>query len=60
VVGGLTSYETQKMLRAFKIKNLVGGDVVEISPPFDHAEITSLVGVDVMFEMLCLMAKARK
>lgn len=57
VVGGLTSYETQKILRALKIGNLVGGDIVEISPPFDHADITSLVGVDVMFEMLCLMAK---
>ena len=57
VVGGLTSYETQKILRALKINNLVGGDVVEISPPYDHSDITSLIGVDVMFEMLCLMAK---
>jgi guanidinopropionase len=40
-----------------KIPNLVGGDIVEISPPFDHAGITSLVGVDVMFEMLCTMAE---
>ncbi|PIS11618.1 MAG: agmatinase [Bdellovibrio sp. CG10_big_fil_rev_8_21_14_0_10_47_8] len=58
VVGGLTSYETQRILRALKIPNLVGGDVVEICPPADHADITSLVGVDVMFEMLCLMANA--
>lgn len=56
VVGGLTSYETQRILRGLKIKNLVGGDVVEISPPFDQSDITSLIGVDVMFEMLCLMA----
>jgi guanidinopropionase len=59
VVGGLTSYETQRILRALRIKNLVGGDVVEISPPFDHSDITSLIGVDVMFEMLCLMSKVR-
>ena len=62
VVGGLTTYETQRILRSLKIPNLVGGDIVEISPPFDHAGITSLVGVDVMFEMLCTMAEgsARK
>lgn len=57
VVGGLTTYEAQRILRALKIPNLVGGDIVEISPPFDHADITSLVGVDVMFEMICIMAE---
>jgi agmatinase/guanidinopropionase len=57
VVGGLTSYETQQILRSLKIQNLVGGDIVEISPPYDHSDITSLVGVDVMFEMLCMMAR---
>lgn len=57
VVGGLTTYETQRILRALKIPNLVGGDIVEISPPYDHADITSLVGVDVMFEMICVMAE---
>lgn len=59
VVGGLTSYETQRILRALKVPNLVGGDIVEISPPFDHADITSMVGVDVMFEMLCMMSEKR-
>jgi len=57
VVGGLTTYETQRILRALEIKNFIGGDIVEISPPFDHADITSLVGVDVMFEMMSLLAK---
>ncbi len=56
IPGGLTSYQAQKILRALKIPNLVGGDVVEISPPFDHADITSLIGVEVMFELLCIMA----
>lgn len=59
VVGGLTSFETQKILRGLKINNLVGSDIVEICPSYDNAGITSLVGVDVMFEMLCLMAKER-
>lgn len=55
VIGGLTSYETQRILRALKIKNLVGGDIVEISPDYDSSDITSLLGVDVMFEFMCLM-----
>ena len=56
IPGGLTSYQAQKILRALKIPNLVGGDVVEISPPYDHADITALMGVEVMFELLCIMA----
>ncbi len=60
VPGGLTTYEAQRILRAFKIPNLVGADVVEISPPFDQSQITALAGVDVVFEVLCLMAQTRQ
>lgn len=56
VIGGLTTYEAQRILQALKVKNLVGGDIVEISPPYDQSEITALAGVDVMFEMLSMMA----
>lgn len=59
VVGGLTTYETQRILRALKIPNLVGADIVEVSPPFDHAQITALAAVDTMFELMCLMAKSK-
>ncbi len=55
VPGGLSTYEVQRIFRAFNIPNLVGGDVVEISPPFDHADITALAGMDALFEMLHLM-----
>ena len=55
VIGGMTTYETQQILRSLKVQNLVGGDVVEISPPYDQSDITSLVGVDVMFEIMNLM-----
>lgn len=60
VPGGMTTYEAQRILRALKVKNLVGGDVVEISPPFDQSQITALVGVDVMFEMLGLMSSSHR
>ena len=56
VVGGLTTYETQQILRNLKIPNLVAADIVEISPPFDQSEITCLAGVDTLFEILHLMA----
>lgn len=59
VVGGLTTYETQRILRAFKIPNLVGADIMEVSPPFDHSDITQLAAMDTIFEILSLMAMAK-
>jgi guanidinopropionase len=59
VVGGLTTYETQRILRALKIKNLVGCDIVEVSPPYDHADITALAAMDTMFEMMHLMVASK-
>lgn len=56
VPGGLTTYEAQRILRAFEIDDLVAADIMEVSPPYDPAEITALAAVDVMFEQLCLMA----
>ncbi len=55
MVGGLSSYETQKLLRNIQIENLVGADVVEVNPSYDHGDITSLVAVDVLLECLHLM-----
>ena len=55
VVGGLTTYETQSLLRGLKIENLIGADVVEVNPSYDHGDITSLAAVDSLFECLNLM-----
>ncbi len=55
VPGGLTTYETQQILRALKIKNLAGCDLVEVSPAYDHADLTTLAAMDTIFEMLGLM-----
>ena len=54
-VGGLSSYESQQILRHLKIENLVGGDVVEVNPSYDQGDITSLVAVSTLFEILNLM-----
>jgi agmatinase/guanidinopropionase len=56
VPGGLTTSETQQILRRLKIKNLVGADIVEVSPPYDHAQITALAAVDAAFEILHLFS----
>ncbi len=59
VPGGLTTYETQRILRALRIENLVGADIVEVCPPFDSSQITSLAAVDTLFELLCLMGEKK-
>ncbi|HEX9646062.1 MAG TPA: agmatinase [Alphaproteobacteria bacterium] len=57
-IGGLSTFDCQVMLRGLRGLDLVGGDVVEVSPPFDPSGNTALVGVTMMFEMLCLFAEA--
>jgi agmatinase len=55
-VGGLTSYELLQLLRGLRPLSLVGADVVEVSPPYDVAAITAILGANVMFELLSLIA----
>jgi len=57
-VGGFSTLEALIMLRALDGLNLVGGDVVEVAPPFDPSGNTALVGATMMFEILCLLAPA--
>ena len=57
-VGGYTTLEAQMMLRGLRGLNLVGGDVVEVAPPFDPSGNTALVGATMMFEILCVLAEA--
>ncbi|KVT77655.1 agmatinase [Burkholderia ubonensis] len=56
VSGGLSSHQALEILRYLRGINLVGMDVVEVSPPYDHAEITSLAGATIAMEMVCLYA----
>jgi guanidinopropionase len=57
-VGGLTTIEGQALLRGLRGLDLVGGDVVEVAPPFDPTGNTALVGATMMFEILCVVADA--
>jgi guanidinopropionase len=56
-VGGFTTFQAQQMLRGLRGLNLVGADVVEVSPPFDASGMTAYAGVTMMFEILCSMAE---
>ncbi len=58
-IGGLTTLEAQILIRGLRGLNLVGGDVVEVSPPFDPSGYTALTGATFMFEILCLVADSR-
>lgn len=56
-VGGFTTREAQQMIRLLEGVNIVGADVVEVSPPFDLGGMTALAGATMMFELLCVIAK---
>ncbi|MGI9371407.1 MAG: arginase family protein, partial [Hyphomicrobiales bacterium] len=56
-VGGFTTREAQFMLRGLRGLNIVGADVVEVSPPFDPSGYTALAGANMMFELICVMAE---
>jgi guanidinopropionase len=58
-IGGLTTLEAQTFLRGLRGLQLVGADVVEVSPPFDPSGNTALAGAGMMYELLCLLAEAR-
>ena len=55
--GGLTSREVQMMLRGLQGLKLVGADVVEVAPAYDHAELTALVAANLVYELLGLFAR---
>ncbi len=57
-IGGFTTHQAQRMVRHLQGLNLVGADLVEVSPPFDPSGQTAWVGVNIMFELLCVLADA--
>jgi agmatinase len=57
--GGLTTRELQLILRGLVDLNLVGADIVEVAPAYDHAELTALAAASVGYEFLALLAAGR-
>jgi agmatinase len=60
VWGGLASWQTAAILRGLAGVRLVGGDVVEVSPPFDTTGATAIAGAHVAMEILCLWCWTRR
>ena len=54
--GGLTSRELLRILRALTSQNIVGADVVEVSPAYDHAQMTGIAASHVVYELVTLLA----
>ncbi|WGI20961.1 agmatinase [Amylibacter sp. IMCC11727] len=59
-IGGVTSFQAQQLVRELSGVNLVGADLVEVSPPFDPSGGTGWLGVSIMFELMCMLAQAHK
>lgn len=55
-IGGPNSFQALQVVRELKGMNVVGADMVEVSPPFDPSGGTAFLGVTVMFELLCILA----
>ncbi|WP_209832639.1 agmatinase [Ruegeria sp. HKCCE3926] len=57
-IGGPNSFQAQQVIRRMSGLNLVGADLVEVSPPFDPQGGTAWLGISLMFELLCVLAQA--
>ncbi len=59
VVGGLSSFQALEIIRNLRGINLIGMDLVEVSPAYDVSEITALAGATLAHEFICLFADAK-
>ncbi|WP_298936206.1 agmatinase [uncultured Ruegeria sp.] len=57
-IGGPNSFQAQQVIRKMSGLNLVGADLVEVSPPFDPSGSTAWLGISLMFELLCVLAQS--
>lgn len=57
-IGGPTSFQAQECVRGMRGMNLVGADLVEVSPPFDASGGTAWLGISMVFEIMCVMAES--
>jgi len=54
-VGGFSSVQILELVRSLRGLNIVGCDLVEVSPPYDTGEITSLLAANLLYELVCVM-----
>jgi guanidinobutyrase len=58
-IGGLSVAQALEIVRGCRGLNLVGGDLVEVSPPYDPSGNTALLGANLLYEMLCVLPGVR-
>ena len=58
-VGGPNSFQGLQVVRELKGVNLIGLDLVEVSPPFDQSGATAWLGISIVFEMMCMLAQLK-
>lgn len=58
-MGGLTTIQALEIVRGCAGLNLVGCDLVEVSPPYDPSGNTAMIGANLLYEMLCVLPKNR-
>ena len=54
-IGGLTTPQALELIRAFRGLNIVGCDLVEVSPPYDPSGNTALTAANILYELLCVL-----
>ena len=59
-IGGPDTFTAQQFVRGLNGVDVIGADLVEISPPFDTSGGTAWVGASILFEILCILTQARK
>ncbi len=59
-IAGLSTYDALALIRGHRGLNYVGADMVEVSPPFDVGGVTALAGATIMYELLCVLAEAKR
>jgi guanidinopropionase len=57
-IGGATTREAQSMVRLLSGLDIVGADLVEVSPPLDSTGVTALTGATLLYELLCVLAES--
>ncbi|NBB48540.1 agmatinase [Rhizobium sp. CRIBSB] len=58
-IGGPNSFQALEVVRGLRGLNIIGADLVEVSPPFDTSGATAFLGVTIMFELLCVLAECK-
>jgi len=59
-IGGLTTWQALEIIRGCAGLHLIGGDLVEVSPPLDPSGNTALIGANLLYEMLCILQPPAK